>query len=302
MSKKKRSNGLGLGIEALFQNNTGHEESEVVTNSVLEVKISDIEPDEGQPRKNFDFEKINELAESIKAHGVIQPLIVRNEGSVYKIIAGERRWRAARIAGLETVPVIERSVTKKEVLEIALIENIQREDLNPIEEAEAFERLIRDFGLTQETLASTVSKSRSDITNSIRLLSLDDEVKAMIASGQLTKGHGKALLGLNPSIDSGKVAKAITEQNLNVRQAESLVSRYNSLKSGAEARKTAQETTGAGTEEYVIAKKDVEAKLKKKIGAKVSLVEKSKNGRGKLQIYYYSADERERIIEMLLGD
>lgn len=297
MTNKKRPNGLGLGIEALFQNNMGHEESSLVSNSVLEVKISDIEPDEGQPRKNFDFEKINELAESIKAHGVIQPLIVRSEGPIFKIIAGERRWRAARIAGLETVPVIERSVTAKEVLEIALIENIQREDLNPIEEAEAFDRLIRDFGLTQETLATTVSKSRSDITNSIRLLALDGEVKGMIASGQLSKGHGKALLGLNPSIDIGKVARAISEQNLNVRQAETLVNRYNSLKSGAETKKP-----GEPADEYTIAKKDVEAKLKKKFGTKITLVEKEKNGKGKLQFYYYSADERERIIEMLLED
>lgn len=293
---KKRQGGLGLGIDALFQNNPGPAENSLVSNSVLEVKISDIEPDEGQPRKNFDFDKIKELAESIKAHGVIQPLIVRNEGAVYKIIAGERRWRAARIAGLETVPVIERSVTAKEVLEIALIENIQREDLNPIEEAEAYDRLIRDFGLTQDTLATTISKSRADITNSIRLLALDKDVKGMIASGQLSKGHGKALLALNPSIDIAKVTKTITDQNLNVRQTENLVNKYNSLKSGQETKRA-----GAKTDEYTVARKEVESKLKKKIGTKVSLVEKEKNGRGKIQIHYYSADERERIIEMLLN-
>ena len=299
MSKKKKNNGLGLGIDALFQNNTGRgDESSPAADSVLEVKISDVEPDEGQPRKNFDFEKINELAESIKAHGIIQPLIVRSEGPVYKIIAGERRWRAARLAGLETVPVIERSVTAKEVLEIALIENIQREDLNPIEEAEAFDRLIRDFGLTQESLAATVSKSRSDITNSIRLLSLEGNVKEMIASGQLTKGHGKALLGLNPSIDVVKVARSITDQNLNVRQAENLVKRYNSLKAGQETVKKPENVA----DEYVIAKKDVETKLRKKLGARVTLVEKAKNGKGKLQIFYSSADERERIIEFLMSN
>ncbi len=294
---RKRNSGLGLGIDALFQSTTDREGSLPVTGSVLEVKISDIEPDESQPRKNFDFEKINELAESIKAHGVIQPLIVRSEGPVYKIIAGERRWRAARIAGLETVPVIEKSVTEREVLEIALIENIQREDLNPIEEAEAFDRLINDFGMTQETLASTISKSRTDITNSIRLLSLDPEIKAMIAAGQLTKGHGKALLGLNGSIDAVKVAKAMAEESISVRQAEKLVSRYNALKSGSEPKKAE-----AGSDEFTISKKSVESKLKKKLGTKISLVEKAKNGKGKIQIFYYSADERERLIEMLLGE
>ncbi|MBQ7445169.1 MAG: ParB/RepB/Spo0J family partition protein [Clostridia bacterium] len=295
---KKKQGGLGLGIDALFRNDPVNEESSVPANSILEVKLSDIEPDDGQPRKNFDYEKINELAESIKAHGIIQPLIVRKEGKVYKIIAGERRWRAARIAGLETVPVIERSVTEKEFFEIALIENIQREDLNPIEEAEAYERLIRDFGLTQEALANTVSKSRSDITNSIRLLSLDGEVRGMIASGQLTKGHGKALLGLANATDTVKVAKTVSEQSLSVRQTESLVKRYNTLKAGGDAKKKVENDAS----EYIIAKKDVETKLKKKLGTKVSLTEKEKNGRGKLQIFYYSSEERERIIEMLLGD
>jgi len=297
MTKNKR-NGLGVGIEAFFQEkpeNSVANTQTAVSKAVLDVKVADIQPGSGQPRKVFDEDKIKELAESIKEHGVIQPLIVHKEGRYYKIIAGERRWRAAKLAGLETVPVIEKDATEREILEIALIENIQREDLNPIEEAEAFDRLQREFDLTQETLSDVLSKSRSDIANSLRLLSLNEVVREKIAEGTLTKGHGKALLSLDESINPEKIVKTITENNLNVRQTEALVKKFNALKSG---QKTGEEKPQVDV--FALAKKDIEKKLKTRFGTRVVLSERK--GKGKIQIEYVSSDDRERLISLLLGE
>ncbi|MBO4363695.1 MAG: ParB/RepB/Spo0J family partition protein [Clostridia bacterium] len=298
MAKNKR-NGLGVGIEAFFQerpeNSVANTQS-AVSRAVLEVKVDDIQPGSGQPRKVFDQSKIEQLAESIKEHGVIQPLIVHKKGQGYRIIAGERRWRAAKLAGLETVPVIEKDATEREILEIALIENIQREDLNPIEEAEAFDRLQREFDLTQETLSDVLSKSRSDIANSLRLLSLNKIVRDKIAAGELTKGHGKALLGLDESINPEKIVKTISENNLNVRQTEALVKKFNALK----ALQKAGGSEKPQVDVFALAKKDIEKKLKSKLGTRVVLTEKK--GKGKIQIEYVSSDDRERLIGLLLGE
>ena len=197
MAGKAKKGGLGQGLGALIstaaETDNGVEEAQ---SGVKEVKISEIEPDSGQPRKNFDKEKIEALAESIKEHGLIQPIIVTKAEEGYKIIAGERRWRAARVAGLKTVPVIEREATPREIMELALIENIQREDLNPIEEAEAYEKLMTEYHITQEKLSSIVSKSRPAIANSLRLLNCDKPIRQMLIDGQLTAGHARAILAL----------------------------------------------------------------------------------------------------------
>ena len=181
--------GLGKGLEALISSTNALEDAK---NSVLEVRINEVEPNSQQPRKVFDQERLEALAESIKEHGIVQPIIVNSEGSHYKIVAGERRWRAAKLAGLKTIPVIIKDITSREVMEIALIENLQREDLNPIEEAEAFQRLILEYSITQEDVAKVVGKSRAAVANSVRLLSLTDEIKNMISDGRLTSEIGRA--------------------------------------------------------------------------------------------------------------
>lgn len=291
--EKNRKKVLGTGIDAFFKEKTEIVDGDSKT-GVLEVKIEDVIPGEGQPRKVFDSDKIEDLASSIKKHGIIQPLIVHKEGNTYRIIAGERRWRAAKKAGLKVIPIIEKEVTDREVLELALIENIQREDLNPIEEAEAYERLKTEYSLTQDALAEIMSKGRADIANSLRLLSLNKKVQKMIASGELTKGHGKALLGLKNAVDTEKVAQSVVKGNLNVRQTEALVKRINEQKQN-----NGKKGDAGKTSVHALAVKEVEAKLREKLGAKVTLTDN--NGKGRLQIEYSSADERERIIDRLLG-
>ena len=291
---KTRKKVLGTGIDAFF-NETPEIADYENKNGVLEIKIEEIVPGDGQPRKVFDADKIDDLAKSIKKHGIIQPLIVHKEGPVYKIIAGERRWRAAKKAGLKTVPVIAKTASNREILELALIENIQREDLNPIEEAEAYERLKTEYSLTQEALAEIISKGRADIANSLRLLSLSKKIQKMIASGELSKGHGKALLALKETADAEKVAQNIIKGNLNVRQTEALVRKVNEQSE----KKPEKEPETGKTDVYTLAIKVVESKLREKLGAKVILTDN--NGKGKLQIEYTSVDERERIIDSILG-
>lgn len=290
MAKK---GGLGAGVGALFNGATIEEISTAKENSIIEININDIEPGMGQPRTSFDKEKIEQLAESIKEHGIIQPLIVRKEGRVYRIIAGERRWRAARVAGLKKVPVIEKEASDREVIEMALIENIQREDLNPLEEALAYERLINEYDLTQEELSKIVSKSRPLITNKMRLLDLPDEVKTMVTNGELAEGHARTLLGIkNRELLEG-AAKDVSKAGLSVRQTEDLVKKLNS----------SAEKKDSGTQKatlHDIAVKDVENKLKSKFKAKVSLTDN--NGKGKIAITFTSSEERERILAMLLDE
>ena len=216
MAVKKPALGKGLG--ALIENRI--EENQ---NSVIEVEINQVEPGPGQPRKNFDKEKIDALAESIKEHGIIQPLIVTREENRYYIIAGERRWRAAKAAGFKTIPVIERNATTKEVLELALVENIQREDLNPIEEAEAYAKLLQDYSMTQEQVAAMVGKSRSAIANMLRLLHFSEKVKNLLISGELTTGQARPILALESIQEQDSAAEYILKSGLNARQAEQYV-------------------------------------------------------------------------------
>jgi ParB-like partition proteins len=271
--------GLGRGLGALI------DVDEPQNNGVLDIKITNIEPNNNQPRKYFDDEKLNQLAESVKTHGVVQPIIVRKEGDIYRIIAGERRWRAARLAGLDTVPAIVKDVSNKQLMEMALIENIQREDLNPIEEAEAFNRLMKEFSMTQEQLSATVGKSRSAIANSVRLLALCEDVKKLVETGELSNGHARALLAIENKDIQLKLATQIIERNLSVRETESLIKRILTEKK----------------EKSVIENKeiysDIEDKLKNIFGTKVKLI--SNNKKGKILIEYYSNEELDRILDMV---
>jgi ParB family chromosome partitioning protein len=210
---------LGKGLEALMPDMDVYKHNE----GIMEIDINDIEPNAGQPRKKFDEEKMQQLAESIKEHGIVQPVLVKREGEFYKLIAGERRWRAARIAGLKKIPVVVKDFSDSEIMEISLIENIQREDLNPIEEAEAYKKLIDEFGMTQEKIAERIGKSRSAVANILRLMGLDERVKNYEIDGILTEGHARTLIGIpNPQIQY-EAATKIIDENLNVRQTEKLV-------------------------------------------------------------------------------
>ncbi|MBE7064599.1 MAG: ParB/RepB/Spo0J family partition protein [Ruminococcaceae bacterium] len=289
MAKPKKS-ALGGGVNALFQNKTVIEEvKKEVSESVVLINITDIEPGDGQPRKYFDKEKIQQLADSIREHGLIQPIVVSKEGDSYRIIAGERRWRAARVAGLKQIPAIEKNVSRREVLELALIENIQREDLNPIEEAEAYQRLIDEYKMTQEKLSEVVGKSRPFITNKMRLLVLDKDVRLMIIKGDISEGHGRTLLALNDKDNQLVAANLIVENGYSVRQTEELVKKLNKPK------KVAVQDNFSDTS--FIEVKKIQNDLKNALGTKVKLVDN--NGKGKIIIDYFSADERERLIQYL---
>lgn len=277
MIKKGLGKGLGALIAADALEDTG----------LKELKINEIEPNKNQPRKHFDDDKLAQLSESIKQHGVVQPIIVKKEENTFRIVAGERRWRAARIAGLITVPVIVREITSKQVMEIALIENLQREDLNPLEEAEAYDKLIKEFKMTQEELANTVGKSRSVIANSIRLLGLSDEVKIYVISGELSSGHARALIVIEDKEIQKKAAEEVIRNGLNVRETEKLVKRYLSKKVKVKQNKNNEEIV------------HIEEKLQSVFGTKVKLL--ANNKRGKIMIEYYSNDELERILELILS-
>lgn len=272
--------GLGKGLGALITSaDTQNNESDI-----KELKINEIEPNINQPRKHFDNDKLQQLAESIKQHGVVQPIIVKKEDDTYRIIAGERRWRASRLAGLTSVPVIIREVSSKQLMEIALIENLQREDLNPLEEAQAYDRLMKEYQLTQEEIANTVGKSRPAIANSLRLLGLPDEILAMLVSEELSSGHARALLSLEDKELQFKAAKEILEKNLSVRETEKLVKKLMTRSKPKAVKKN---------EEF----QNIEEKLKDIFGTKVKLV--NNNKRGKIMIEYYSNDELERILELV---
>lgn len=321
----KRKGGLGKGLDSLIpshkpdtnENTNMHEKVvekivevpvEKVVEKIVEVpvekvvekvveksaevmiKVDEIEPNQMQPRKNFNEDALHELAESIKQVGVIQPLILQKENSYYRIIAGERRWRAARIAGLTEIPAIIKEYTPVEVIEIALIENIQREDLNPIEEAQAFQRLIQEFGLKQDEAAEKVAKSRTAITNSLRLLKLDERVQQMIIDGMISSGHGRTLLGLPDKDLQYEIAMKIFDNSMSVRDTERLVKTLTSQK--AENQNTQQAI------DHQLAYKNIEEKIKSIMGTKVSIKSKS-NNKGKIEIEYYSIDDFERIIDLL---
>ena len=275
---------LGKGLGALIPDLSVLNDKERKALGIIEVELDKIIPNEYQPRKFFNDEKLKELAASIKEQGVIQPIIVHKAGSGYQLIAGERRWRASRLAGLKTVPAIVKEASKRELLEMALIENIQREDLNPLEAAEAYKRLQDEFKLTQDALSKRVGKERSTVTNFLRLLGLPKEVKNDLTTGALSMGHAKALLSIERVRDQIQAAALIVKKGLSVRDAEALVAR---LKNPPKEKKAK-----LGNE-----LKSVEEMLRKALGTKVSIVSTSKGGR--VVIEYYSVDELDRIIEKI---
>ena len=284
MAKKKTmKGGLGKGLDLLIPGAETKEEKK----EALLLKTSQLEPNKDQPRKKFDEEAIEELAQSIKQYGIIQPIIVCKKDDYYQIIAGERRWRAAKKAGIREVPVVVKEYTDKEIAEISLIENIQREDLNPIEEAKSYKRLIDEYKLTQEELSERVSKSRTEIANKMRLLKLHDEVQKMLISGALSAGHARALLGLESKKDQLKAANEIIEKSLSVRQTEDLVKKMNEPKKD----KTAK---GKEADSLDFVYRDLEKKLSDCLGTKVRISRKNKN-KGKIEINYYSEDELDRL-------
>ena len=282
MNKK----GLGRGLDALLSIESNDDER------IIEIRINEIEPNMNQPRKSFDEEKLKELAESIKKHGIVQPIIVKKEKNAYKIVAGERRWRAARLAGLDKVSVIVKDLSEREIVEVALIENIQREDLNPIEEAEAYEKLIKEYGLKQDEIGEIVGKSRPAIANILRLLSLQDIVKENLIKGKITSGHARALLTLEDKEIQKKVMEEIIKMNYNVRETEKIVKEYENKKNLNEIKENRKEKSEKSDE--II---ELENTLKNILGTKVQL--NNKKNKGKIVIEYYSNDELERIIELI---
>lgn len=288
---------LGKGLDSLIANKVGtaplaeNKKSEEKPAEV-KVKISKVEPNREQPRKNFDEDALLELAESIKQFGVLQPLLVQDRKDYYEIIAGERRWRAAKIAGLKEVPVIIKKLTEQEMVEISLIENIQRENLNPIEEALAYKRLLNEFNLKQDEVAERVSKSRTAVTNSMRLLKLNEKVQQMVIDDMLTTGHARALLGIEDQEKQYVVAQQIFDEKLSVRETEKLVKKIQKEKDLPEKKKEELD------EQVVLAYHDVEEKMKLILGTKVNIRAKD-DKKGKIEIEYYSMDEFNRIFEMM---
>ena len=255
------------------------------------LRVSEIEPNRSQPRKFFNEDALKELAESLKTHGMIEPIVVKERDGYYEIIAGERRWRAAKLAKLKEVPVIIKDYTDREIMEIALIENIQREDLNPIEEAMAYESLIKEYDLLQEELAERLSKGRSTITNSMRLLKLSEEVRNLVITGELSSGHARTLIPVEDSDLQAMLARKIIAEKLSVRDAERLVK--NALKPAAEKAKVDTQLESA----YL----SMVERLKTIIGTNVNIT-RNKKGRGKIEIEYYSKDELDRIIDLISGN
>ncbi|SET77229.1 chromosome partitioning protein, ParB family [Lacrimispora sphenoides] len=254
------------------------------------LKLSSIEPNHNQPRMEFREESLMELAESMKEYGVLQPLLVQKKGDFYEIIAGERRWRAAKLAGLKEVPVVIREYTKQQSMEIALIENVQREDLNPIEEAKAYQKLMQEFGLKQEEIAARVAKNRVTITNSMRLLKLEKKVQDMLIQNQITGGHARALLAVDDPELQFQIAGRIVAENLSVREVEKLVK---SLSKKKEPKEKKEED-----ESIFLIFRELEDRMKTAMGTKVSINRKDSN-KGRVEIEYYSEAELERIVELI---
>jgi ParB family transcriptional regulator, chromosome partitioning protein len=285
--------GLGKGLGALIPEEEAQEEQKSDRKSSLAanlVSINLIKPNAGQPRKAFDEEKIQQLSESIKEHGIIQPILLKKDGDTYSIIAGERRWRAAKAAGLKEVPVIIMDIDEKGVLEISLIENIQRQDLNPIEEAWAFRKLIEDFEFTQEELGRRLGKSRTALSNTMRLLNLDARVQEYLIDGVITEGHGRAILALEDKELQYKLAQKVIDDGLTVRETEKLISEIAKGK-GLEKQKPEKK---AVSDPYIV---DIKNKLEERFDTKVLI--SNKNNKGKIEIEYYSNDDLQRIMDIL---
>ena len=299
---KAKMTGLGKGLDVLFggaplemqtleEENTQPEET-ADSKNLKTLRITEVEPNREQPRKNFNQESLEELSESIKTYGIIQPIVVSKENGYYAIIAGERRWRAAKAAGLKEVPAVLKEYSKQEAMEISLIENVQRADLNPIEEALGYKQLIDEFGLTQEEIAVRVAKSRTVITNTMRLLKLDEQIQNMLVQGVITSGHARALLSLEDTQMQLKAAKEILDKKLSVRETERLVKRLQKEASGEKKEEKKKDETLA------LIYQDLEDRLKSVMGTKVSIHNKDKN-KGRIEIEYYSEAELERIVEMI---
>lgn len=284
ISSTGNQKGLGRGLGALLSSE-GIPESD--KDSVVNLKINDISPNVDQPRKAFNQEKLGELADSIKTNGIIMPIIVRKEGTGFKIVAGERRWRAARLAGLAVMPAIVRDLTDLQVMEQALIENIQRQDLNPIEESNALERLIKEHHLTQDKLATVVGKSRPAIANSLRLLNLPQQIQDFVIQEDISAGHARALLGLPDEQMQIHAANSIIEKQYSVRETEKLVKQL----------LTPKKEKQKGDPQYITSVKDFEQKLGKHLGTKVKL--KDRNKKGVIVIEYYSYEDLDRVFELI---
>ncbi len=263
---------------------------------VKEIEVSRISGNPEQPRTRFDAKALDELASSIAANGIVQPIVVRRAGSRYQIVAGERRWRAAQRAGLHKVPVVIKEVSDDKILEIALIENIQREDLNPIEEANAFRKLIDTIGLTQEELSGRVGKERSLIATSMRLLKLPDEIQKLIEEGKLTAGHGRALLLTDDKAIQVRTARAIIEKQMSVREAERTIKRAAADSSSVTAAKKQVTQTADPNVRHA------EAKLMRSLGTNVKIRPSGKGNSGKIEIEYYSGEDLDRLYSLLMGE
>ncbi|MBO4637210.1 MAG: ParB/RepB/Spo0J family partition protein [Clostridiales bacterium] len=291
----KTTKGLGKGLGALLSTE-GIPENK--GDSVVELKINDISPNDGQPRKNFDETALQELSDSIKENGVIQPIIVQKSGSGYRIVAGERRWRASRMAGLKVIPAIVRELTDQQTMEQALIENLQREDLNPLEEAYAMQNLLKSHKMSQEQLAKKLGKPRATIANTVRLINIDESLQDFIRNGDLSAGHAKALLALKDPEDQRKVADIIITKDYNVRQTEDYIRSYiwQLENPSANEKKAKKELSPA----FELSQKEVETKLKKSLGSRVKLkVSDSETGKGKIVIDYKNYEDLDRLIELL---
>ena len=293
---RNNKHGLGKGLDSLIPDIVGKEENkkEEKTESAPDtlVDINKVEPNREQPRKNFNEDALQELAESIKQYGIIQPLIVQKKDDYYEIIAGERRWRAAKKAGLKKVPVIIRDLSEQEIMEISLIENIQRENLNPIEEAVAYKRLLNEFNLKQDEIAERVSKSRTAVTNSMRLLRLNEKVQEMVIDDMISTGHARALLGITDEDKQYAMAQKIFDEKLSVRETEKLVKKMQKQK------ETPPKAVDQDLEKYAVIYQDLAEKMKGILGTKVSINQKNAKS-GKIEIEYYSPDELDRIYELL---
>lgn len=288
--------GLGKGLDSLIPNTMGESKGKKELKQDISegkgpetlVKITKVEPNRDQPRKNFDEDALQELADSIKQFGLLQPILVQDRKDYYEIIAGERRWRAAKLAGLKEVPVIIRNYTEQEIVEISLIENIQREDLNPIEEAQAYKRLLTEFNLKQDEVAERVSKSRAAVTNSIRLLKLSEDVQQMVIDEMISTGHARALLAVDNMEEQYNLAQRIFDEKLSVRDVEKLVK---NLHKPPKPKKLDDKALQAIYQ-------DIEEKLKQKLSTKVIVASKG-DGAGKIEIEFYNHEDLERLLEMI---
>lgn len=295
----KPSRGLGKGLDSLIPNAVGEakakneiaKEKDTLEKGAQEtiVKITMVEPNRKQPRKNFDEDSLQELSDSIKQVGLIQPILVQDRKDHYEIIAGERRWRAAKMAGLKEIPVIIRDYTEQEIMEISLIENIQREDLNPIEEAQAYKRLLTEFNLKQDEVAERVAKSRAAVTNSIRLLKLCDKVQQMVIDDMISTGHARALLAVEDPEEQFTLAQEIFDQKLSVREVEKLVK--NLHKPEKQKQKKENQT-------IQVIYQDIEDKLKQKLSTKVTVTPRGE-GSGKIEIEFYNHEDLDRLLDMI---